>query len=131
MVRKVLAVSSRTVVVVVSDHGDKEQSRLSRLFFPDTYALRTPLFIRLPPDAVSSKQSSHLAANALNAHRPVTNLDVFPTVATLLNYDLTKLPTMNHTIRGQVKWLYASFMHAYIRELSSSQAFLGTHSLIH
>ena len=108
MVKAVLNASSNTIVVVASDHGDgetddrTERHTYTRLSKPSIYDLRTPLFVRMPTAAYPSKQAErNFKANAKDPSRPVTNLDIFPTIAHVLNYNLSKVRSMEHTARGQ------------------------------
>lgn len=108
MVQTVLNASSNTIVVVASDHGDGETDNrrthhaYTRLSKPSIYDLRTPLFVRMPTAAYPSKQAEkHFKANAEDPSRPVTNLDIFPTIAHVLNYNLSQVRSMEHTARGQ------------------------------
>ena len=118
LVKTVLKASSNTVILVASDHGEKtpepakslqdpdffRKKPFARLLEPDVYALRTPLFIRMPTGAYPSKTSMRtLALNAQGTNLPVTNLDIFATITTLIGIDHALLPSMNNTIRGQVR----------------------------
>jgi hypothetical protein len=86
----------RTVVVFSADHGD--DGRTNRLEKPTVETLRVPLLFHIPNDFYPSEIAMHNFRSNIN--RPVTNLDVFPTLVEMMGYRANELQNLNHTFGG-------------------------------
>jgi hypothetical protein len=86
----------RTVVAFSADHGD--DGRTNRVEKPTLETLRIPLLFHIPNKFYPSEVAMHTFRSNIN--RPVTNLDVFPTLVEMMGYRVDDLPTLNHTFGG-------------------------------
>jgi glucan phosphoethanolaminetransferase (alkaline phosphatase superfamily) len=93
--------AGRTVIVYVSDHGEQMREKgavghTGTLFDPE---IRIPFWVNAPPDTLT--EAERMSLRSLE-DRPVTHLDVFPTIMDLLGFwDAPELASLKAHVAGQ------------------------------
>jgi arylsulfatase A-like enzyme len=73
----------RTIVLFCADHGETPGQEYWRIYLPSPEVMAVPLFVWAPARLLGDAQRSALKENH---DRPVSNLDIFPTLMDLLGW---------------------------------------------
>ncbi len=93
--------SERTIIVFVSDHGEQEREKgaVGHTGTLWDWEIRIPFWIDAPPGTLTPSEEASLASLR---DKPVTNLDVFPTLLDLMGlWDAPELADLEKPMTGR------------------------------